>query len=96
MRCYQQTPSQVARSLMSGGTVPLSEIPLVQSAVSVRTLSLQDAVVVDVHFAERYGIDRRYRSVATLASHLGCPMVCANPLEWTVRELRHLWEVHQN
>lgn len=96
MRQYAMTASEAARTLTSGGSVPASEVPLIHSAISVRRLSLADVVGVDAEFADRYGIGRAYRSMATLALHMGCPMVGANPVEWLIRETRALWEAKRN
>ena len=97
MRQYAMTPSQVARALASGQPVPSSEIPFVYCDIrNTRHVRASDGIVVDSEFADSYGIGRRYRSLATLALHIGCPMVCGNPVEWFVREMRSLWEARKN
>lgn len=95
MRHYSMTPSEVARQLASGAAVTADEVPLIQSAVSSRSLKLGDAVEVETRFAASYGIGRRYRSIATLALHLGCPMD-GNPVEWLVQEVRGLSEARRS
>ena len=95
MRNYSMTPSEVALHLAAGETVPASELPLIHSGVSSRTIKLTDPVVVESSFADGYGIGRRYRSMGTLALHLGCPL-SGNVLEWLVREVRVLWEQRRN
>lgn len=97
MRTYTMTPSQVAHALASGRAVPSSEVPFVFADVhNARTLMVSDSVELDRDFAESYGLGLRYRSLATLALHMGCPMVGANPVEWFVREMRALWEARKN
>jgi len=95
MRTYGMAPSEVARRLAAGEAVPASELPLVHSGVSIRTIKLTDPVLVEASFAAGYGIGRRYRSMGRLAMHLGYPLSW-NALEWLVRELRALWELHRN
>jgi len=97
MRTYTMTPSQVAHELASGRAVLSSEIPFVMCDVrNTRTLRAGDHVLVEQDFADEYGLGRRYHSLATLALHMGCPMICGNPVEWFVRELRQLWEARKN
>ncbi len=95
MHKYRMTPPEVARRLAGGEAVPLSELPLIGSAISSRTIRLSDPVAVEPGFADSYGIGRRYRSIGTLAQHLGCPPT-GNVLEWLVREVRILGEKQRN
>jgi len=95
MRTYNMAPPEVARRLAAGEAVPASELPRIHSGVSDRTIKLTDPVVVDPSFAGAYGIGWQYRTMGSLAVHLGWPLN-RNVLEWLVRELRVLWEQRRN